>query len=33
MRYEAISEGIIGLMQAVDRFEPENGFRLARHVG
>jgi sigma-70-like protein len=27
---EAISEGNVGLVQAVERFEPEKGFRLAR---
>src|SRR6516162_8679091 len=26
---EAISEGNVGLMQAVERFEPEKGFRFA----
>src|SRR3981189_2817424 len=29
---EAISEGNIGLMQAVERFEPEKGFRLATYA-
>ena len=29
---EVISEGNIGLMQAVDRFEPEKGFRLATYA-
>jgi RNA polymerase sigma-32 factor len=29
---EAISEGNVGLMQAVDRFEPEKGFRLATYA-
>ena len=27
--YELISEGIVGLMQAVKKFEPVKGFRLA----
>ena len=26
---EAISEGNVGLMQAIERFEPEKGFRLS----
>src|SRR4051794_17686859 len=29
---EAISEGNVGLMQAVERFEPEKGFRLATYA-
>ena len=29
---EVISEGNIGLMQAVERFEPSNGFRLATYA-
>jgi RNA polymerase sigma-32 factor len=29
---EVISEGNVGLMQAVKRFEPENGFRLATYA-
>src|SRR3978361_1231277 len=29
---EAISEGNVGLMQAVKRFEPEKGFRLATYA-
>src|SRR5213596_2162583 len=29
---EAISEGNVGLMQAVERFEPERGFRLATYA-
>jgi RNA polymerase sigma-32 factor len=29
---EMISEGNVGLMQAVDRFEPEKGFRLATYA-
>src|ERR1700686_4721927 len=29
---EAISEGNVGLMQAVERFEPEQGFRLATYA-
>src|SRR3989442_2147325 len=29
---EAISEGNVGLMQAVERFEPEKGFPLATHA-
>src|SRR5258706_3559245 len=29
---EAISEGNIGLMQAVERFEPEKGFRLTTYA-
>ncbi|HYN00171.1 MAG TPA: RNA polymerase factor sigma-32, partial [Aestuariivirgaceae bacterium] len=29
---EAISEGNVGLMQAVERFEPEKGFRLAAYA-
>src|SRR3974390_35081 len=29
---EVISEGNVGLMQAVKRFEPEKGFRLATHA-
>ncbi len=29
---EVISEGNIGLMQAVKRFEPEKGFRLATYA-
>ena len=29
---EAISEGNVGLVQAVDRFEPEKGFRLASYA-
>src|SRR5258706_12235777 len=29
---EAISEGNVGLMQAVERFEPEKGFRPAPHA-
>src|SRR5256884_4014523 len=29
---EAISEGNVGLMQAVERFEPEKGFPLAPHA-
>ena len=29
---EVISEGNIGLMQAVERFEPEKGFRLATYA-
>src|SRR3984893_574314 len=29
---EAISEGNVGLVQAVERFEPEKGFRLATHA-
>ena len=28
---EAISEGNVGLMQAVERFEPEKGFRFATY--
>src|SRR5207244_2659012 len=28
----AISEGNVGLMQAVERFEPEKGFRLATYA-
>src|SRR6202140_2483219 len=30
---EAISEGNVGLMQAVERFEPEKGFRFATYAG
>ncbi len=30
---EVISEGNVGLMQAVKRFEPEKGFRLATAPG
>jgi RNA polymerase sigma-32 factor len=30
--WEAISEGNVGLMQAVERFEPEKGFRLATYA-
>ena len=29
---EVISEGNVGLMQAVKRFEPEKGFRLATYA-
>jgi RNA polymerase sigma-32 factor len=29
---EAISEGNVGLMQAVERFEPEKGFRFATYA-
>src|SRR5260370_42360771 len=29
---EAISEGNFGLVQAVERFEPENGFRVAHRA-
>src|SRR6516225_4404398 len=29
---EAISDGNVGLMQAVERFEPEKGFRLATYA-
>src|SRR3569833_3246138 len=29
---EIVSEGNVGLMQAVKRFEPENGFRLATYA-
>src|SRR5438094_8963042 len=29
---EAISEGNVGLVQAVERFEPEKGFRLATYA-
>src|SRR5207249_5457751 len=29
---EAISEGNVGLVQAVERFEPERGFRLATYA-
>src|SRR5262245_13655437 len=29
---EAISEGNVGLMQAVERFEPDKGFRLATYA-
>ena len=29
---EAVSEGNVGLMQAVERFEPEKGFRLATYA-
>jgi alternative sigma factor RpoH len=29
---EAISEGTVGLLQAVERFEPEKGFRLATYA-
>src|SRR5215471_20925944 len=29
---EVISEGNIGLLQAVERFEPEKGFRLATYA-
>src|ERR1700756_791088 len=29
---EAISEGSVGLMQAVERFEPEKGFRFAPYA-
>src|SRR3981081_689817 len=28
---EAISEGTVGLLQAVERFEPQKGFRLPPH--
>src|SRR5882757_5794146 len=30
---EAISDGNVGLMQAVERFEPEKGFRFATYAG
>src|SRR5436853_126874 len=30
--YEVVSEGNVGLMQAVKRFEPEKGFRLATYA-
>src|SRR6202045_144399 len=30
---EAISEGNVGLMQAVERFEPDKGFRFATYAG
>src|SRR5258707_12103473 len=30
---EAISDGNVGLMQAVERFEPEKGPRVAPHAG
>jgi RNA polymerase sigma-32 factor len=29
---EVVSEGNVGLMQAVKRFEPERGFRLATYA-
>ena len=30
---DVISEGNVGLMQALERFEPEKGFRLATYAG